>query len=208
MKDKQLTQKLIQSASVLHGERVLIIDSDDSLVKYYKDQKLELNIVFCDYRDFRTITQYPDDYMNSFDVIICPEAVYSIKTTERHQILQCIVWAMKRTSRLVFAIPDIKQFVIGKKKEIDGKKYVLKDEGMYYKFIETGFKWLRAEKEFWHKTTVRFPSQVLHAWNTANPNSPWDFNHSGISESGLYVVYSIDMRKFPVNNDAPEIITS
>jgi len=206
MKDALLNLALVQSADVLHGERVLVIDTDDSLVNYYHDQNLELNIVFCDYRDFRTITQYADDYMNSFDVVICPEAVYSIKTTERHQILACIVWAMKTTSRLIFAIPSVNEFVLGKKKEINGKNYILKDEGMYYKFMQTG-SWFGGYKEYWHKTTVRFPSQVLHVWNTANPNSQWDFDHSGVLKSDFHHVYSIDMRKFPINTEAPELIT-
>jgi len=196
MKDKLLNSKLIQSASVLHGERILVVDTDTKIVDYYSDQNLELNTVFCDYRDFRTITKYEDDYMNSFDVVICPEAAYSIKTTERHQILRCLVWSMKPSSRLVFAVPNVKKFSLGEKVEIDGKNYVLEDEGMYYKFSRAH--WFAA-REFWHKTTVTFPSQVLHAWNSENPNSQWDFENSGVMESDFHYIYSIDMKKFTVN---------
>ena len=194
---ENLQKQMIEYAPILNGQNVLVVDRDDQLVKILKN-KPELNlgkITFCDQTDFRTITQYPDDYMNFFDIVLCPSVFYKSKYDNRQLLLQCIVWAMSKKSTLVFAVPNLDNILIGKKQKLDEQVLTVEDDTRYFVVsCSTGI--FTSKKEYWHKVSVRYPHQILEVWNTENPNA--QFATEGMDTKSLMWnhIFLVDVRKY------------
>lgn len=206
MEEFNFNNELIKISTLINNERVLVIDSGSDLVDEINKRKLNVHITYCDSDDFTSLTRYPEDHMNAFDVIFCPSCLYNIQAENRQLVLQFIVWAMKDSSRLVFSVPNINRFVINNEILWKGSKCYLKEDSRFFKITKytSLFKpntWLRADKEFWHKTTVRFPLQNFHIWNTENPMSQWDLKNLAVKGDGDYIFCVIDMRK-PIHKNA------
>ena len=194
--------ELINFSSILSNENILIIDDDMFIYNNLDRMKMSFTLTYCNPGDFRTITLHPSSYMNFFDVVICPDAIYNIKNNNRQSILKCIVWSMKSDSRLMFSIPNIRKFCINKIfiNNDDNNKYLLKEHLTYYVLKKKSF-FLLSKKEYWHKTTLCVPSQIFKIWNSENPFSQWDINNIAIKEFGNRFLYMIKMKKNIKSNE-------
>lgn len=188
--------ELINFSSILSNESILVLDDDTFIFDNLEKMKISFLLVYCNPGDFRTITLYPSSYMNFFDVVICPDAIYNIKSSNRQMILQCIAWAMKPESRLIFSIPNIRIFNTNKAfiNKYDNCKYLLKEHSTYYILKEKSF-FSFFKKEYWHKTTLCVPTQIFKVWNSENAFSKWDINNISIKECGDRFLYMIKMKK-------------
>jgi len=193
-----LSEKLnffVETAKVMMHEKVLVVDSEIDLADFYLHSEMNVDMTYCDPSDFRAITGYPDDYMNSFDVVVCPEAFYKIVCDDRQVILRCLVWAMNSKSRLVFGIPNWRKFGVNKKFDIDGKQHIIRENDRYFILKRSGFFSFLFKRELWHKTTLKCCSQIFKVWNTENPNAQWNFNDATVIERERDFIVSMEMSK-------------
>lgn len=191
--------ELIKIGMIVNNERILIIDNGLALMDEINSKKLEVDISYCDPGDFTTLTRYPEDYMNAFDVVFCPYSLYNMQAENRQLVLQFIVWAMKDSSRLIFSVPNIKNFY-GKNITWKEKNCSLIEKERFFKVITRRklFKistWFGRKVEYWHKTSVRFPFHVFRSWNSENPISQWNLDNIAVKHAGDFIFCSLDIKK-------------
>lgn len=195
MIEYNMSGNIISCAKILSEEKILIIDKDtkvlDNISRFHKKEF----ITFCYENDFRPITRYPDEYLNMFDIVICPNAFYKFNTTDRQSILQCIVFSMAQNSKFVFSIPNIKKHEIDKEFKDNNNNYIIKNSDKFYKLQKVGL-FFNKTLEYWHKQTILFYSQIFKVWNSLNPNSQWKIDDIAIFDKNpMYFIISVPMIK-------------
>lgn len=194
MKDNSLLNELIKFSNITTRERVLVIDDSWYLCNKLEKIKMELNTSYCNPEDFRSITNYPDIHLNAFDLVICPECIYNLPIDNYQLLLQCIVWSMSPSSRLIFSIPDINKFSCDNNFKINDIESYIKE----YKniFAIKSPSWLFDKTvEKWNKLPIVYPTQIFKVWNSFNPNSQWNLNNIAIKNHSNFLLYSLEMRK-------------
>lgn len=194
MKNNALLNELINFSGITMRERVLVIDDSLYLCELLDKRNMKLNIDYCNSRNFKSITDNQDNYMNAFDIVLCPECIYNLNINNYQLLLQCIVWSMAKNSKIVFCVPNINMFKLNSYFKINNKEYILKEGRNHFSLC---YKYFIFNKiiENWNKLLVTFPTQIFKVWNNTNSLSQWNLNNLKIKQYENYLLYEIDMRK-------------
>ena len=200
MENFSFNDELIKISGLINNERGLVVDNGFGITNEINSRQLDVDVTYCDSGDFTTLTQYPEDHINAFDVVFCPCALYDLQAENRQLVLEFLVWAMKKNARLVFSVPDINRYAINSNIIWKRKNFLLEEENRFFKLTTSPTWWkpmsfIRRKREYWHKTTVRFPLQLFRTWNSANPSSQWDFDKIAVKRCDGFVFCAIEIKK-------------
>jgi hypothetical protein len=191
-----LINEMIRISEILEGDKILSIDADPSIKNYLKNNGFNAECIHCYENDLRMITSYPEEYMNNFRIVFCPDMIYSLKAKNRNYLIKIIAWAMSPVSRFVFTVPELDLFMAKNNKKLreNGPVISITDDNFYFKVIKK-YGILKKETEYWHKSTVHAPFNLFKLWNFENPSCQWDLESVITMKKNNYMIVSIDLKK-------------
>lgn len=194
-------------SNILTNEKVLIIDKDDDLYNHichvYASSSIDIkaNLVLINQSDLKPFTKHTGEYINAFDAVLCPHFLYDVNCTNRIDLLKCIVWAMAKASRLVFAMPNIKYYLKilrdSKKALLDKEKnmYIFKYENSLVIKHKTYGLPIYFTEQYWNTNMLMFPDQLFKVWNSEYPDAQWKIDTSEVLNKEKHSVLSLMLDK-------------
>lgn len=194
LRDDKYSSNLISLSHILRGDSVLLIDNERKVLDDFHNLSMNIKLSLGDPLDFRSITKYPEEFMNNADTVVCPSAMYDINCSDYQDVLKCLVWAMKEKSKLVFSYPNYKLFEENKVFSLKRDKFIIEYKKRYLRIRKKAF-FKYKDDEYWYKTTVMNWIQIFQTWNSQNNLCFWNTEDIIEFKSGYYNFVRIELNK-------------